>query len=74
LTVIAADLRGIGGSKATPDGYDAANLAKDIHQLAQQLKLERAYLVGHDLGGIVAYAYTWRHDSRRTAPRHRAVG
>jgi pimeloyl-ACP methyl ester carboxylesterase len=55
--VIAADLRGIGGSKATPDGYDAANLAKDIHQLAQQLKLERAYLVGHDLGGIVAYAF-----------------
>jgi pimeloyl-ACP methyl ester carboxylesterase len=57
FTVIAADLRGIGGSKATPDGYDAANLAKDIHQLAQQLKLERAYLVGHDLGGIVAYAF-----------------
>jgi pimeloyl-ACP methyl ester carboxylesterase len=58
FTVIAADLRGIGGSKATPGGYDAANLAEDIHQLAQQLKLERVYLVGHDLGGIVAYALT----------------
>jgi pimeloyl-ACP methyl ester carboxylesterase len=55
--VIAADLRGIGGSKATPGGYEAANLAEDIHQLAQQLKLERVYLVGHDLGGIVAYAF-----------------
>ena len=56
FTVIAADLRGIGGSKATPDGYDAANLAEDVRQLAQRLKVERAYVVGHDLGGIVAYA------------------
>jgi pimeloyl-ACP methyl ester carboxylesterase len=57
FTVIAVDLRGIGGSKATPDGYDAANMAKDVRQLAQQLKLERAYLVGHDIGGMVAYAF-----------------
>ena len=57
FTAIAADLRGIGASKATPGGYDAANLAEDIRQLAQHLKLERAYLVGHDLGGIVAYAF-----------------
>lgn len=57
FTVIAPDLRGIGGSKATPDGYDAANMAKDIHQLAQQLKLEHPYVVGHDIGGIVAYAF-----------------
>jgi pimeloyl-ACP methyl ester carboxylesterase len=65
FTVIAADLRGIGGSKATPGGYDAANLAEDIRQLAQQLKLERAYVVGHDLGGIVAYAYA-RLDPKET--------
>jgi len=57
FTVIAPDLRGIGGSKATPDGYDAANMAEDIHQLAQQLGLERPYVVGHDIGGIVAYAF-----------------
>ena len=57
FSVIAVDLRGIGGSKATPDGYDAANMAKDVRQLAQQLKLERAYLVGHDMGGMVAYAF-----------------
>jgi pimeloyl-ACP methyl ester carboxylesterase len=57
FTVIAVNLRGIGGSKATSGGYDAANLAEDIHQFAQQLNLERVYLVGHDLGGIVAYAF-----------------
>jgi pimeloyl-ACP methyl ester carboxylesterase len=61
FTVIAVDLRGIGGSKATPGGYDAANLAKDVYQLARQLKLERAYIVGHDIGGIVAYAFARLH-------------
>ncbi|MEP6922823.1 MAG: alpha/beta hydrolase [Pyrinomonadaceae bacterium] len=57
FTVIAVDLRGIGGSKATADGYDAANLAKDIEQLAAKLKLEHYYVAGHDMGGMVAYAF-----------------
>jgi pimeloyl-ACP methyl ester carboxylesterase len=57
FTVIAVDLRGVGGSPATPDGYDAANLAKDVHQLIQQLKLDKVYVVGHDIGGMVAYAF-----------------
>ncbi len=57
FTVISVDLRGVGGSAATADGYDAANLAKDIYQLAEQLKLEQVYVAGHDVGGMVAYAY-----------------
>ena len=36
FTVIAVDLRGVGGSAASAGGYDAANMAKDIHQLAEQ--------------------------------------
>lgn len=56
-TVIAVDLRGVGGSEATPGGYDAANLAADIHQLVQRLKLGRVYVAGHDIGGMVAYAF-----------------
>jgi pimeloyl-ACP methyl ester carboxylesterase len=57
FTVIAVDLRGVGGSAAPPDGYDAANLAEDVHLLAQQLRLERPYIAGHDIGGMVAYAF-----------------
>jgi pimeloyl-ACP methyl ester carboxylesterase len=57
FTVVAVDLRGIGGSSATAGGYDAVNLAQDIRALAGQLNMERVYLVGHDIGGIVAYAY-----------------
>jgi pimeloyl-ACP methyl ester carboxylesterase len=61
FTVIAVDLRGIGGSKATPGGYDAANMAEDIEQLMASLKLQHVYVVGHDIGGQVAYALVRRH-------------
>jgi pimeloyl-ACP methyl ester carboxylesterase len=57
FTVVAADLRGVGLSDATPGGYDAANLAEDIRQLSAQLRLDRPYVVGHDIGGSVAYAF-----------------
>jgi pimeloyl-ACP methyl ester carboxylesterase len=61
FTVIAVDLRGIGGSMSTPNGYDAANMAEDINQLASALKLEHVYLVGHDIGGMVTYAFVRRY-------------
>jgi pimeloyl-ACP methyl ester carboxylesterase len=61
FTVIAVDLRGIGGSTATPDGYDAANMAEDIQQLILKIKLEQVFIVGHDIGGHVAYAFLRRY-------------
>jgi pimeloyl-ACP methyl ester carboxylesterase len=61
FTVIAVDLRGIGGSSATPGGYDAANMAEDVCQLAAALKLEHPYVVGHDLGAMVAFAFARRY-------------
>lgn len=57
FTVIAVDMRGVGGSSATADGYESATMAEDIRQLTQQLKLEQVYVVGHDIGGMVAYAF-----------------
>jgi pimeloyl-ACP methyl ester carboxylesterase len=61
FTVIAVDLRGVGGSTSTPGGYDAANMAEDVYQLVSALKLERVYIVGHDIGGMVAYAFIRRY-------------
>jgi pimeloyl-ACP methyl ester carboxylesterase len=61
FTVIAVDLRGVGGSAATAGGYDAANMAEDVHQLAERLHLEHVYVVGHDIGGMVAYAFARRY-------------
>ena len=60
-TVIAPDLRGVGGSRATQTGYDKATLAEDVHQLVGQLGLKHVIVVGHDIGGMVAYAYARSH-------------
>ena len=56
-TVIAVDLPGIGKSKAMRADYAAETLATDMHELAGQLALKDLYLVGHDMGGMIAYAY-----------------
>jgi len=57
FTVVALDLRGVGLSAPTASGYDAANLAEDVFQLVSALKLKDVYIVGHDIGGMVAYAF-----------------
>jgi pimeloyl-ACP methyl ester carboxylesterase len=57
-TVIAVDMRGAGESEVTKSGYDTAQLAKDVHQLLTQLKLNKGVqVIAHDLGEWVAYAY-----------------
>lgn len=57
FTVIALDMRGVGRSTAPPGGFDATDVAADIHQLAQMLKLERIYVVGHDNVGMIVYTF-----------------
>ena len=61
FTVIAVDLRGVGGSTPTASGYDKANLAEDVYQLTRQLELDGVYAAGHDIGGMVAYAFARRY-------------
>lgn len=55
--VVAMDLRGIGGSEATQDGYDAPSLATDAHRVVEALGRRQVCIVGHDIGGMAAYAY-----------------
>ena len=57
FTVIAPDLRGAGESQRPATGYDKKTMAGDIHALARSLGFGRIHLVGHDIGGMVAYAY-----------------
>jgi pimeloyl-ACP methyl ester carboxylesterase len=57
FTVIAPDLPGIGDSGIPADGLDMKNAAIRIHALARSLKVEKASVVGHDIGLMVAYAY-----------------
>jgi pimeloyl-ACP methyl ester carboxylesterase len=56
-TVIAPDLRGVGGSTSTASGYDKANMARDVRELVRSLGLGNLYVFGHDIGGMTAYAY-----------------
>jgi len=58
FTVIAPDLPGIGESDIPKDGLDMKTAAIRIHALAKSLGITKARVVGHDIGLMVAYAYT----------------
>jgi pimeloyl-ACP methyl ester carboxylesterase len=57
FTVIAPDLPGIGDSAIPSKGLDMKSAATTIHALARKLGIEKARVVGHDIGLMVAYAY-----------------
>jgi pimeloyl-ACP methyl ester carboxylesterase len=56
FTVIAPDLPGIGDS-SIPAAIDMISAAEHIHALVRSLGIEKAGVVGHDIGLMVAYAY-----------------
>src|SRR6476659_71435 len=57
FTVIAPDLPGIGDSSIPTDKIDMITSANRIHALVRSLGIEKARVVGHDIGLMVAYAY-----------------
>ena len=57
FTVIAPDLPGIGDSAIPKDGLDMKSAAIRIHSLIRSIGIEKARVVGHDIGLMVAYAY-----------------
>jgi pimeloyl-ACP methyl ester carboxylesterase len=57
FTVIAPDLPGIGDSAIPADGLDMKAAAVRIHALMSSLGFQKAEVVGHDIGLMVAYAY-----------------
>ncbi|MFT3686539.1 MAG: alpha/beta hydrolase [Phycisphaerales bacterium] len=56
-TVIVPDLRGAGDSSRPATGYDKKTMAVDVHALVSSLGVQKAAVVGHDIGLMVAYAY-----------------
>ena len=61
FTVIAPDLRGMGYSELTQDGYSKANVAEDGRAIVHELGFREVNVVGGDIGAMVAYAYASRH-------------
>lgn len=55
--VVAPDLPGFGYSSKPDHGFDKKTIARRVREFVQSLGLSRIVLVGHDLGGHVAYAY-----------------
>lgn len=56
-TVVIPDLRGLGRSSRPPGGYDKKTQAADIRAVVMGLSHDRASIVSHDIGIMVAYAY-----------------
>ena len=56
-TVIAPDLIGFGDSSKPASGYDKKTVATHLRDLVHHLGHERLRIVGHDLGGQVAWTY-----------------
>lgn len=58
--VVAPDLRGYNLSEKPKSGYDVETLTDDVLALVRHLGEERAYVVGHDWGGLLAWVYAIR--------------
>lgn len=53
---VAMDLRGTGASDKPPSGYDMATLTQDVAGVIRSLGAQEAVVVGHGLGGTVAWS------------------
>lgn len=62
--ILRYDLRGHGGSEATPGDYSIALLVNDLANLIDSLKIPRTSLVGLGLGGAIAQAFAIQYPGR----------
>jgi pimeloyl-ACP methyl ester carboxylesterase len=60
-TVVAVDLRGHGESDRPEQAYSMGAFADDIAWLAGELHLSRPVIIGHSMGGVVAFELALRH-------------
>jgi len=63
-TVVVPDLRGMGLSAKPSDGFDKKTQAADMIGVLDQLGIERADLVTHDIGNMVGYAFAALYSPR----------
>ncbi|NNG22494.1 alpha/beta fold hydrolase [Telluria aromaticivorans] len=63
-TVVVPDLRGMGLSSHPEGGYDKWTQAGDVRAVLSRLGIDRAAVVGHDIGTMVAFAYAARYPEK----------
>jgi pimeloyl-ACP methyl ester carboxylesterase len=65
-TVVVPDLRGMGLSSHPDGGYDKKTQATDVVAILDNLAIQRADLVTHDIGNMVGYAFAAQFPDRVT--------
>jgi pimeloyl-ACP methyl ester carboxylesterase len=63
-TVIVPDLRGMGLSSKPRKGFDKKTQAGDVARVLDELGIDRADLVTHDIGNMVGYAFAAQYPDR----------
>lgn len=63
-SVYALDLRGFGESDKPRHGYSVDTLVSDLEAFMNRLAIERATLIGHSLGELVAIAFACKSPER----------
>jgi pimeloyl-ACP methyl ester carboxylesterase len=66
-SVVVPDLRGMGLSSHPAAGYDKWTQAADIRAVLDKLGIDRADIVAHDIGTMVAYAYAARYPDKTSS-------
>jgi len=62
--VLRTDLRGHGGSTATPGPYTIDQLADDVVEVLDALRIARCHFVGLSIGGMIGQSLGLRHADR----------
>ncbi len=62
--LVVPDLRGSGLSQRPATGYDKKTIASDVRELMDQLRIDRAHVIGHDIGARVAWAFAVQYPER----------
>ena len=63
-TVIVPDLRGLGLSSKPAGGFDKKTQAEDVEGVLVALGVQRADVVAHDIGNMVAFQFAARYPER----------
>lgn len=62
--VIMPDLRGFGESDVVESQYKISDMASDIADLLDSLSIEKAFVVGHSMGGYISLAFARAYSQR----------
>jgi pimeloyl-ACP methyl ester carboxylesterase len=62
--ILTYDLRGHGYSDTPPTGYTLDDMATDLHELLDELRIERPIVAGHSYGADIALYYAARYPER----------